>query len=255
MLLRRVAKDLVVTALIEICESLLAADSLEALHAGLLRAAHEMGFELFGSFALRDANPITGQPELIERVHNVSPSFGAFTDASASKRDPVLQFAKTSSLPLVWNQDTYVKAGCADLWESCAPWGLVSGVIIAMHLPGGRHFCLGVDTAKRLNPTDPRRTVERANLSLVAAYAQPASERLLLRAPDGPMASPLSARERECLLWSAAGKTAWETSVIVSIAESTVAKHLDSAIRKLECSTKVHAVAKALQAGWLNARA
>ncbi len=236
---------------IDICESLLQADSLDLFRARLEQAAHAMGCERFGGFLLQDANVVLGQPQRIERVDNVPERFNGYVEQDAMVRDPVMQAVKSSNLPMMWNQATYVQAGCGELWEEGAQWGMVSGMIMAMHLPGGRHFCLGVETSRSLNPLDPHRATELADLSLVVAYAQAAGERLLLQGQDEPKGSPLSSRERECLLWSAAGKTAWETSMILSIAESTVNKHLDSAIKKLQCSNKVHAVAKALQAGWL----
>jgi len=59
----------------------------------------------------------------------------------------------------------------------------------------------------------------------------------------------LSRRELECLQWAANGKTAWETSSILSISEATVRIYLDSARHKLDSATKVQAVAKAIALG------
>ena len=39
----------------------------------------------------------------------------------------------------------------------------------------------------------------------------------------------MSARELDCLKWTAAGKTAWEASVILGISERTVRFHLNTA--------------------------
>ena len=39
----------------------------------------------------------------------------------------------------------------------------------------------------------------------------------------------MSARELDCLKWTAAGKTAWEASVILGISEQTVRFHLNTA--------------------------
>lgn len=235
---------------IEICEALLEADDLATFRVRLEAAAHAMNCERFGGFLLLDGNPARGQAQRIERIDNVPETFDGYVAPQAMKRDPVMQLVKTSSLPMVWTQDTYVKAGCAELWEEGARHGMVSGMIMAMHLPGGVHFCLGMETSRRLDPSDPRRSAELADLSMVLAYAQAASTRLMMPAASAPEC-PLSAREREVLQWAAAGKTAWETGIIMSISDSTVNKHLDSAVKKLDCSNKVHAVAKALQAGWL----
>ncbi len=237
---------------IEICESLLEAQDVHAFRVRLEAAAHAMNCERFGGFLLLDANPAMGRPQRIERVDNVPETFDGYVAPHAIKRDPVMQVVKSSSLPMVWNQDTYVSAGAGELWEEGARWGMVSGMIMAMHLPGGRHFCLGVETTRRLNPADPRRSMELADLSLVLAYAQAAGERLLLADAMAEPENPLTSREREVLQWASAGKTAWETSIIMTISESTVGKHLDAAVKKLDCSNKLHAVAKALQAGWLD---
>lgn len=56
----------------------------------------------------------------------------------------------------------------------------------------------------------------------------------------------LSPRERECLDWIAAGKTAWETAKIVGITESTVSFHIRNTIQKLNASNRAHAVAIAM---------
>jgi DNA-binding CsgD family transcriptional regulator len=56
----------------------------------------------------------------------------------------------------------------------------------------------------------------------------------------------MSARELDCLKWMAAGKTAWEASVILGISERTVRFHLNAAREKLDCATTTQAVAKAV---------
>jgi DNA-binding CsgD family transcriptional regulator len=56
----------------------------------------------------------------------------------------------------------------------------------------------------------------------------------------------MSARELDCLKWTAAGKTAWEASIILGISERTVRFHLNAAREKLHCATTTQAVAKAV---------
>jgi LuxR family quorum sensing-dependent transcriptional regulator len=57
----------------------------------------------------------------------------------------------------------------------------------------------------------------------------------------------LTDREREVLHWIAAGKTAWDTGGILSIAEDTVNKHITSAMRKLNVHTRAQAVAESIR--------
>jgi len=57
---------------------------------------------------------------------------------------------------------------------------------------------------------------------------------------------PLSARERQCLMWVATGKTDWEIAEIVGISHQTVHKHIVNALRRLDATTRAHAVAIAI---------
>jgi DNA-binding CsgD family transcriptional regulator len=56
----------------------------------------------------------------------------------------------------------------------------------------------------------------------------------------------ISARELDCLKWTAVGKTALEASIILGISERTVRFHLNAAREKLDCVTTTQAVAKAI---------
>lgn len=61
---------------------------------------------------------------------------------------------------------------------------------------------------------------------------------------DGPR-EKLSAREIECLRWSAAGKSSDEIAIILAISSHTVVSYLKSAMRKLDSVNRMQAVARA----------
>lgn len=67
---------------------------------------------------------------------------------------------------------------------------------------------------------------------------------------DAPVA--LSARERECLQWVAAGKSDWEIGTILSISEKTVATHVDRVKHKLKVTTRAQAIVAALRRGLIS---
>ncbi len=78
---------------------------------------------------------------------------------------------------------------------------------MALHLPEGRHFLLGVDRDQPL-PADPaelQRLV--ADLQLFAVHAQDAALRLLVPEPLQPERPALTPRELEALRWTMEGKT------------------------------------------------
>ena len=66
-----------------------------------------------------------------------------------------------------------------------------------------------------------------------------------------PRGRDLTKREKECLFWTAKGKTSWETSRIIGRTETTVNFHLKKAMSKLNASNKCHAVTKAISRGFL----
>jgi DNA-binding CsgD family transcriptional regulator len=69
---------------------------------------------------------------------------------------------------------------------------------------------------------------------------------------DDPMAGGvvlISDRERDCLSWTAQGKSSWDIGAILSISESTVNFHIKNAMRKLETGSRTVAVIKAMRHG------
>lgn len=68
-------------------------------------------------------------------------------------------------------------------------------------------------------------------------------------APGTRTSVALSERERECLRWCAAGKTAWETGTILGLSEWTVVYHLGKVKRRLGSASKQQMVADAVRLG------
>lgn len=63
--------------------------------------------------------------------------------------------------------------------------------------------------------------------------------------------SLLTKREAEVLLWTAEGKTAWETARILGMTEGTCRAHLARVLDKLHAANKPHAVARGFAFGIL----
>lgn len=89
-----------------------------------------------------------------------------------------------------------------------------------------------------------RRDVLAHELQVLASYFH--GHILRVNGKDTGQDILISARELDCLKWTAAGKTAWEASVILGISERTVRFHLNAAREKLNCTTTTQAVAKAV---------
>lgn len=110
------------------------------------------------------------------------------------------------------------------------------------------HGMNGYQAGLSLAGHDVEHTPEaNAAIELVTMYAFNRFAILRSREPTKP--ALLSARELEVMSWVAAGKTAWDTSVILSISEDTVNKTVTAAMHKLNAHTRAQAVAEAIKHG------
>lgn len=227
--------------------SVLEAKTKSALQAELVRFTKQLGFETMSAMAVVDH--FLGEPEFIT-VDNMPAAFRELTeDRSVGKRDPVMQHCKHKSVPIIWDQSTYVSAQQAEKWEVQARFGYRHGVALALHMPEGRHFVLGVerDQALPADATEVTRIV--ASLQLFAVLAQEAAMRILVPALADPGLPALTPRELETLRWTMEGKTAWEVANVLGISERTAVLHANNAMHKLGCVNKHQAVLKALKLG------
>jgi DNA-binding CsgD family transcriptional regulator len=226
------------------------AGDLSALESLLAQRAAAMGFPLFSGVVVTDP----ARPGEMSRFQCFGPVPQGYQDTyssiSESLRDPVLQRAKRSSVPLTYDQRLYVEHGVVDLHDAQAPFGYRFGIGTAIHNPDGTHFLLGMDGPDALPPEDsPALARMLADLHLMALHAQCAARRLLLPAHVTAPAARLSPRERQVLPWVLEGKTNWAIGEILSISEHTVDFHLRGAMRKLGCLDRYQAAYQAFLSG------
>jgi DNA-binding CsgD family transcriptional regulator len=208
-----------------------------------------LGFDTVSATVVIDH--LLGEAEFIT-VDNTPREFKeTFQDPESGRRDPVMQHCKRQSVPIIWDQETYVRHGVGEMWEEQARFGISNGICLALHMPEGRHFILGVerDRPVPLDAVELTRVV--ADLQLFAVHAQDAALRILVPRSVDPMLPSLTPRELEALRWTMEGKTAWEVGNVLGITERTAALHVNNATHKLGCVNKHQAVLKALRVGLL----
>ena len=216
----------------------------------LVATADAMGFSIISGVLMRgllhDANV------QITSLGNTPDAYvQAAKDLGDTRRDPVMASLMTQSIPILYNQQTYVDAGVGELWEMQAPYGYKTGIAVKLHLPGDKHFLLGMDREEALPESGAQVMQMVAGLQLLAAHALTAADRLLSPKLSVGELPKLTKRELDVLSWTAQGKTAWEVSVILGMSEKTVNFHLGNAMRKLEVTSKHQAVLKCVAAGVL----
>jgi DNA-binding CsgD family transcriptional regulator len=213
----------------------------------VVRFGRALGFETVSAVAVIDHG--IGRSEFVVVDNTPQEFLGVFNDPNAMRRDPVMQHCKRQSLPIIWDQATYTSQGQGELWEEQARYGYQTGIAMALHLPEGRHFMLGVDRDRALPSDRHELTRVVADLQLFAVHALDAAMRVLLPSDRAAEAPSLTPRELEALRWTMDGKTAWEVGSILGITERTAVLHVNNAMRKLGCVNKHQAVLKALRMG------
>ena len=162
------------------------------------------------------------------------------------KIDPLVRQAYTSTLPSIWDEQQFHDGKAREFWEEAKAFGLKSGLSFAVHEQPGvvGIFSLSRDRVVDLQGQDLAALIGRAQM--FASLLQHAVTRLELPELRRDAETLLTARERECLKWSADGKTAWEIGQILGISERTAVFHINNVVQKLGASNKTQAIVRAV---------
>jgi DNA-binding CsgD family transcriptional regulator len=163
--------------------------------------------------------------------------------------DPVIVMGLTGLLPIDWSTFDLSDPKRKRFFGEAREFGVGrQGLTFPVRGRGGEIALFSINSDLPPKEWAAYKKVCMRDFQLLAHYFHASITRLeggLL--PD--YEARLSPREKECLQWAANGKTAWETSSILSISEATVRIYLDSARHRLDSATKVQAVAKAIALG------
>jgi LuxR family quorum sensing-dependent transcriptional regulator len=156
--------------------------------------------------------------------------------------DPVLNQILLRNEPVRW-RDT-LKGGddcAARILGEASQFGMHDGLALPVYNRDGLTIAITIGTDRyELSSQD------EAMLHLASLYFQAKLEQLRLRLVPRFGEPKMTPRERECLSWVAAGKTDWEISQILNIAEQTVHEYVQNALIKLKATTRAQAVATAI---------
>lgn len=257
-------------------------DLLEVLHADnstllrerTLHLCQRLGYEFF----------VYGQQKPDQLlIHSTFPISWQrlYTERGLMQIDPTVRHVRQSCLPLIWAPETFTGNGGQQLRDAARSYGIRSGVSLSLRDSDGSlaMFSLASDIPMGdIRDAHSRQTLPEA--LLLTSYFKEAAQRLAIaptampttgawaiaqtpalstasgaistqaQPPSGASAAtpstPLTSREVECLQWTMAGKTSWETGRIIGCSERTVNFHIGNAIRKLEVKNRRCAVVKAL---------
>lgn len=219
-----------------------ALDQLEALLADKFDA---LGCNRYAFVALR---PPAGRRQ--DYLSNYPRDFSAhYLKEDLKSCDPVFRLAFDSLHPLLWGN---VLRGVDErerrVFHDSGEFGIKRGLTLPVHGPYRVMSTLSVSSDLSDKEFD---RVLPVIVPQLEALAKAVHVHLLERPDFGPSTPPprLTGREKDALAWTSSGKSSWEISQILGIAEKTVEQQLASARRKLGVYKTVHAVIKAYMLG------
>lgn len=176
-------------------------------------------------------------PELVSRYDAME-----YLDQST-----ILHAARKSSRPIIWSVER-AKAEVPgqqmkEYYDLLDEYGLTEGVVIPVQQASGQRGAVVFAGARR-PPSQPE-------LMAISFFANLVYERVA-ELTRGDKDQTLSNRERECLYWTANGKTSQDIAAILTLSEHTVNHYLSAACQKLGAVNRTHAVAKAIRSGILD---
>jgi DNA-binding CsgD family transcriptional regulator len=167
--------------------------------------------------------------------------------------DPTFQAAVGRVLPFRWREidgRNDLTSGQRRVLNEARDHGINHGATIPIHGPDSGLSALnvvggseaGFEDAFHQNYRDLVWIAVNTHEAFLGLAEDVAAEQSRVRLTD---------RERDCLLWTARGKTAWEVGQILTISEETVLFHLKNTTRKLGVFSKHRAVVRAIVQGYI----
>ena len=165
--------------------------------------------------------------------------------------DPVYQSALTARRPFTWQEATLsrntTKKG-VQVMNEARENKLYDGIAISIHQPLGGIIGMGIsasETGVNLS-RDSLSMLHAAANQFFLVYADLTDWQKLGDAPE------LTLREREILLWLAKGKSRGTIADILSISESSINRHSEKILLKMDTNTMTLAIAKAIRIGLIS---
>jgi LuxR family quorum sensing-dependent transcriptional regulator len=161
------------------------------------------------------------------------------------RHDPMAAWALQSVDPFKWSDVRYDSERyprSIEVMRNAADFGMKDGFAI----PIVRTASLDAITMAGERPDFDNRA--RRAIHLIGLYAHSKALALIRKTDAIRDRKLLSRGEREVLAWTAAGKSSWEISKILSISEATVIWRVQQACRKLNAVNRTQAVVNAIRA-------
>ncbi|MER8473978.1 LuxR family transcriptional regulator [Mesorhizobium sp. M1328] len=224
-------------------------------------AQSEQLFDLLSAFALnfdcpwisygslapdqRISKPVRRNPEVMLNYPDEWQE--RYFEMSYDRIDPIIKTSRKRAGAFRWSE-VYNDASTTEderrVFDEAATFGLRSGISVSLHGPDSNFAIMSF--------AQPR---DREFQNRVVTYLELAAFHFHLRVAkfanvNGCEEAPdLSPREKECILWTARGKSSWEIGQILGISVNTVNFHIKNVMRKMDTASRTVAAIKAVNFG------
>ena len=213
------------------------------------RAVQKLGFQRFAYLRL------TGDTPLLISSYPKSWTSRYF-ELGYQQLDPVVLRARMERDLFSWGGASRAPAGNREqrqFFDEATTFGLRSGITVPIRGGFGQMAAFTLATGDRDINLDRlvgewRDIVHQVGLYFHVHVASRLDVPFVAQQHTG---SELTQRERQCLAWTAQGKTVADIAVLVAISPRTVVFHLENARRKLGAASIAQCVAVALRRGLL----
>lgn len=217
--------------------------SLDDARAGLTALCRDLEFRFFTYLLVQ---PRSAGQNRVMVLSNYPPEWlDRYRAQNYLRVDPVIEHCLTSNLPYNWNRLSDIEApGASRMRDEASTFGLCRGVSLGIRGVDGSNGSLHVSNDDRAPLSRARFEAVSLCLHAIMPYLHDRLSGLL--PSEGLRAVRLTERETEVLRWVAEGKTSAEIGIILGVSEPTAIFHIRNAVRKLDASSRTHAVAKAM---------
>ncbi|MFD2053322.1 LuxR family transcriptional regulator [Mesorhizobium calcicola] len=206
----------------------------------------------YGSLApdLKSLKPARPEPTIMLNYPNEWRE--RYFEMGYDRIDPIIKTSRRRTIPFRWS-DVYNDANTTEderrVFDEAATFGLRSGISVPLHGPKGRFAFMSFARPSDYGFEDRSITyLELAAIHFDLRVARLTDSRSVNEYPE------MSAREKECILWTARGKSSWEIGKILEISVNTVNFHIKNVMRKLDSGNRTAAAIKALNFGIIGAQ-
>ncbi|WP_245426207.1 LuxR family transcriptional regulator [Mesorhizobium sp. WSM3862] len=218
-------------------------------------------FDLLSAFALKFDCPWVSYGSLARDQKGLKPMRGdpavmlnypdgwreRYFEMGYDKIDPIIKRSRRRIKAFPWSEVYNDESTTEDerrVLDEAATFGLRSGISVPLHGPDGS-FAI-VNFAQALDGKFPNRTITYLQFAALHFHLRVAE----FANPTGiENTSNLSPREKECILWTAKGKSSWEIGKILGISINTVNFHIKNVIRKMNANSRITAAIEVLKRG------